>query len=92
MLGISKRMTEYELGTALSLPHITGREMIAEFYAVLENVLMTHDRSTSMFKATEGLVDNLFVYGKPTLGVVCPCMLLSLREPGKKTSNIYMIS
>ena len=63
MLSISKRMTEYEMGKFLNLPHISGRKVINDFYTVLENLLIRFDRSTSVFAATETLIDNLFVYG-----------------------------
>lgn len=64
MLSISKRMTEYELGSAFNLPDITGRQAITDFYTVLENILLRYDRSTSVFSAKESLLDTLFPYSK----------------------------
>ncbi|XP_067944136.1 glypican-5-like isoform X2 [Watersipora subatra] len=62
MIGISKRMTEYELGNAYNLHHESGKGHIADFYGVLERILISYDRETSIFTAMDTLVDNIFVY------------------------------
>lgn len=67
MLSISKRMTEYELGSTLYLHHARGRELFDGFYKTLSDILISYDRSTSVFMASDKLLDELFVYSKSFL-------------------------
>ena len=64
MLSISKRMSEYELGSTLYLHHTLGRDVFTEFYQTLSNILTRYDRSVSVFTANDKLLDELFVYSK----------------------------
>jgi len=64
MMSISKRMTEYEIGKTLNLHHIDGRNIFTDFFSALENILLSHNTSVSIFKATDTLLDRLFVYGE----------------------------
>lgn len=57
-------MTEFELGSALSLPHSVGKELTEKFFEVLKTMLFQYKREESMFKAMETLFDELLPYGK----------------------------
>lgn len=72
-------MTEFELGSELSLPHSIGKELTEKFFAVLQEMLFEYRREESMFKAMETLLDELLPYGKSCL-LFCFTLLINMNR------------
>lgn len=64
MILRSKKLTEYEVGSTLSLHHSAGREMVQNFFNSLERMILEHNREQSIFNSMDTFQDELFVYGK----------------------------